>query len=143
MTISYSKLTYDELFAFLSLSGEYLKPVKLHELVDLKQYTSKICDFAEHISCLNGDVLIGLIACYMNSSDAFITYIGVHPEHFGKGISQYLLNSCRVLAAEKGCLNIIAEVNIKNIASQKGFSKSGYIVHDKKGDSLFYKLVLV
>jgi GNAT superfamily N-acetyltransferase len=73
----------------------------------------------------DGD-LVGFALPTANAGGPVVGYLGVVPEHRGKGLSDDLLAEITHLLAETGAEQIRADTDFGNIPMAKSFERQGY-----------------
>ncbi|MEG1574577.1 MAG: GNAT family N-acetyltransferase [Bacteroidales bacterium] len=101
--------------------------------VDISLYSKKIRENAITFEAWDNNILVGLIACYVNNQDtgAFITYVGVVKEYRQQGIAFTLLSNLISEAIVKMCGVIRLKVNIINNNAILLYKKSGFCLENQ------------
>ena len=101
----------------------------LSKKVILKDYAAKITQNAIVFEAWLDNILIGMVAMYLNDNNcAYITNVSVYSEFGGKGIAKQLFVNLISFANKKKIKNIKLEVNPTNVPAinlylQFGFQK--------------------
>lgn len=109
----------------------------LDSYVNVEDYSKKILKYATLFTKFDGDILVGLVAVYDNSTEKFgwITNVSVDPDYSRNGIASDLLNKCNKYFENKKYFNIFLEVYSDNKQAIKLYDKHGFTIHkinDKK-----------
>ncbi len=102
----------------------------LQTRVDIGAYAEKIVQHAVCFEAYAGDVLVGLVAAYLNAQDrlvAFITSVSVLASHQGQGIGVSLLIACLQRVQEMGFSRVELEVSQRNVAAIALYTKLGFM----------------
>lgn len=105
--------------------------------VELEAYAAKIAQFAERTEAWSGMKLAGLVAAYANDPErrtAFITSVSVLPAWHGQGLASRLLLACIERVRGLGFEGIELEVDVRNTAAKRLYSKHGFVIqasHDQ------------
>jgi len=92
---------------------EFVPP--LEQRIDISSYSNKIFEKATLVEAWDNDLLIGLVAIYINQeSKSFITNVSVNSKYQGKGIAKELVKNTIEFAVSKKSLIIELEVNYLN-----------------------------
>ena len=133
----------DLLEHFLITKNDFIPP--LDETVDLNKYSQKILDNAVRFECWSGDILVGLIAIYLNNFQTkvgYITSVSVSGSYKGKGIAKKILNDCFDFAQRKGFKEIKLEVHKNNENAIGLYKKVKFVKYDTNEDLELMKLEL-
>ena len=105
---------------------EFLPPLNLR--VDISSYSYKILENATLIEAWDNNILIGLVAIYINQeSKSFITNVSVNSSHHGKGIAKELVKNTIEFAVSKKSILIELEVNYLNNSAILLYKKFDFI----------------
>lgn len=93
--ISYqlNKVKLEELYTYLSRRDQEFTP-SLSSRMDVYAFAKKIYSFA-HIYSAHLDQILGVCAVYANDFDtkeAYITNMSIHPDYYGSGLAEKLMN---------------------------------------------------
>ncbi len=118
---------------------DHLFVPSLSETVDLGSYSSKIYDRAQRVEVWDNEVLIGLIAVYLNQEEgkSFITNVSLMEEYLGMGIAGKMLNRCFDLLKEQSIESVELEVKKANHRAIKFYNKYSFIKSRESESSLF------
>ncbi|KAA5536251.1 GNAT family N-acetyltransferase [Taibaiella lutea] len=129
MDIIYKKETATRLdiLQLLELSSEYFFP-PLYKEVDIKEYAEKIFSKATTFEAWHDDILVGLIAVYLNDNETnigFITSVVVAPKFFSQGIAGNLLENL---------FEHVKQINFRSIKLQVSKdNETAFLLYKKKG----------
>lgn len=105
---------------------EFVPP--LEQRIDISIYSNKIFEKATLVEAWDNDLLIGLVAIYINQeSKSFITNVSVNSSHQGKGIAKELVKNTIEFAVSKKSLIIELEVNHLNNSAILLYKKFDFI----------------
>jgi len=112
----------------------------LSDRVDIKKYTNKIYHNAVKFEAWADDVLVGLVAVYLNDAvnhTGFITNVSVVKEFMGNGIALHLISKCLEYAKTLNMQGISLEVSNSNNSAIYLYNKCGFSISDRNNLSLF------
>lgn len=112
----------------------------LSSYVDINEYSKKIFEKSTRIEAYNNNILIGLIAIYINSNDSFITNFSVSEEFHGQGVAKNLLMTCVKHINKFLHKSIYLEVKIKNNRAINFYKRNRFEIIEKNKDN--YKMEL-
>jgi len=116
--------------AYLKLSDGWTTPL-LSSRVDLSEFTKKILLNGVAIMAVDaGYSDIGVAAFYCNDPIgrcAYLTHLGVTPEHRGYGVGKALLDHVKAHAKSMGMASMMLEVYKKNDSARRFYLSSGFI----------------
>lgn len=112
----------------------------LSSYVDINEYSKKIFEKSTRIEAYNNNILIGLIAIYINSNDSFITNFSVSEEFHGQGVAKNLLMTCVNHINKFLHKSIYLEVKIKNNRAINFYKRNRFEIIEKNKDN--YKMEL-
>ncbi len=107
--------------------------------VKLDQYSKKMVENATRFEAFSNNILVGLIACYLNdykNQIGFITNVSVMSSFNGRGIAKQLLAMLMQYAAENHFNTISLEVNKLNLPALSLYKKAGFVLANEKQDVL-------
>ena len=131
--------TYNQIYDHLIKCNKSFVP-HLSSYVDIEAYSMKIStkakcfiSYCEH----NEDMIIGLIAGYMNESSMFITNVSVDPDYTNQGIGKTLLDECESFCKSNNIDVIRLEVKPENEKAiqfylKNNFNKKDEITYEKE-----------
>ncbi|WP_215144689.1 GNAT family N-acetyltransferase [Exiguobacterium qingdaonense] len=105
---------------------DHLFPTKLSERVDLHTYATKLHERATSFELWQDDVLVGLLAAYMDQEVAFISHICVLPEA-PRGSGQKLLNELIAEVRKAGKRGIRLNVEATNGRARAFYLRQGFM----------------
>lgn len=133
--------TIDEIYLhLLKCNSNFIPP--LDTKVDLIHYSKKLHEKSVTFEFWDENLLTGLVSCYFNLEDAFITNVSIIPKYNGKGIASKLMSSCIDYSIKKKIQEIKLEVSILNIKAIHLYYKFGFIDFKHQDNSLIMKLIL-
>ena len=94
---------------------------------------------ATRFEAFSNNILVGLIACYLNdykNQIGFITNVSVMSSFNGRGIAKQLLAMLMQYAAENHFNTISLEVNKLNLPALSLYKKAGFVLANEKQDVL-------
>lgn len=116
-------------------NSQFLPP--LDTRVSLVEYAKKIVRNAIVFEAWVNDILIGMIAMYINETKiGYITNVSVYAEYSGKGIAKKLFYSLIDYARENYISCVKLEVNILNIPAINLYKNLGFEVIEVKNDQI-------
>lgn len=126
----------------LDQCSELFTPI-LSSYVDIYSYSEKLIQKATRIEAFDGNILIGLIAIYVNEEEnvCFITNVSVIPSFSGKGIATTLFYRTQDLIKNLRVNTIILHVNINNYPAINFYEKLGFehdLIIDNKIKMILY-----
>jgi len=146
MYYTVDKSNYSQIYQHLLRCSKYFIP-PLELKVNLVDYSRKIANNASRFEAWDGEILIGLVAVYMNDlarDSAFITSVSVDRNHAGKGVAAKLLSLCSKKAIDQGFKALELEVSKENEAAFGLYSKFGFaLVEEDSCGSVKLALKLV
>ena len=118
-------------------------PLLYHDESYRSEYIKRVAQNADLLfACKNG-ADIGVCATYTNRPPlSHITFVGVVPEHSGKGIGRMLLMDTIELAKERGLAYITIETDAENVFAQRLYGSCGFAVENIKGQAIWMRLDL-
>ncbi|HZX03909.1 GNAT family N-acetyltransferase [Kribbella sp.] len=93
---------------------------------ELAIYTSMPGDRGQWRIAYDGDQLVGFAMPSANAAGPVVGYLGVVPEHRGRGLSDDLLAEITHLLAETGAEQIRADTDFGNVPMARSFERLGY-----------------
>ena len=87
--------------------------------------------------------MVGLIACYFNKEEAFISNVSVLPEYAGQGIASKLMTNCINNANKKKAPKIRLEVSSDSTQAIQLYKKYGFRIRQRNTKSLIMELDLL
>jgi ribosomal protein S18 acetylase RimI-like enzyme len=129
----------DDIFKHLSrCRNEFIPP--LDERVNLNDYSRKLATNAMRFEAWAAEVLIGLVAAYLDTSSnktIFITNVSLLPGYQRKGIATFLLSQCLTFSQENEVSKVTLEVNGQNANAVALYRKLGFVTDSQHDHSLF------
>jgi ribosomal protein S18 acetylase RimI-like enzyme len=113
--------------------------------VDIREYSRKISAKAQTFEAWFGDTLVGLVAAYLNDSDArsgFITNVTVAKAFMGRGIASALLDRCFDRSRQEGMETIGLEVSTESREAIRLYEKLGFSELERKGANVLMRLTI-
>lgn len=113
--------------------------------VDIDAYAGKLADRAAIFEAWNGDLLVGLVAAYMNdraTRRGHVTNTSVAADHEGRGVASRLMRMCLDTARESGMSVMTIEVSADNPRSMGLCSRFGFGEPVRDGRSVLLRLQL-
>lgn len=117
----------------------------LHERVDVVSYASKIFERAVTFEAWAQEILVGLVAAYLNDSQTragYITSVSVDRDYLGQGIARNLIAQCIARARELGFRELRLEVSQHNDRAISLYRKAGFAPYENRGESVMMVLWL-
>ena len=117
----------------------------LNTRVDIGTYGDKIIDKAVTFEAWENNLLIGLIAAYLNdfeSKTCFITNVSILPQYHRRGIAKKLLLRLLEDCKSLGFVKVKLEVSSNNAPALSFYSQHGFSVIEKNGNKLTMEMVL-
>ena len=112
---------------------------RLSERLDVAQYAARIRAKAATFEAWSGDVLVGLVAAYLNDPGGeagFVTSVSVEAQFQGTGIADALMHNCVRLAQERGFRRVELEVHDSNERAIALYRRHRFEVSGTKGEFL-------
>lgn len=128
----------NDIYIHLIKCSDLFKP-SLDSYIDIKQYSIKIRDHADTIECWKNDMLIGLVAIYLNDIkyiEGYVTNVSVVKEYQNLGISSNLLLTSIEKAKKNKFRRLNLEVFINNIAAINLYKKYSFRIKKVNEDKL-------
>lgn len=124
------------------VNNEFIPP--LSEVVDLEKYSKKIFEYADRIEIWEKNILIGLIAYYVNfeNQNVFITNVSLEKDFHGKKIAEKLFEVFEKEIVKIGLSNIILEVNKDNNKAIKFYHKLNFNKIQVKNENLIMQKIV-
>lgn len=135
----------NDIFAHLQECTDNFSP-PLNKRVNIKEYSQKIFDKSMTFEAWKNQILVGLIAAYLNESSGrsvYITNVSVMKDFMGLGIASTLLSECIEYARKKNRKEIKLEVGKENIQAISLYRKFGFMNDDVKNDFLKMKMEII
>jgi ribosomal protein S18 acetylase RimI-like enzyme len=109
-----------------SCSNSFVPP--LESYVDISKYSQKIFGFGIRFEAYNNNILIGLIALYVDKQEktSFITNVSVDPNFQKNKIAENLLSSCVGYLKENCYLEVTLHVNKNNTKAINFYKKHNF-----------------
>lgn len=101
----------------------------LSDKLDIYDFASKMYKHANIYTVHENDKVIGLAGCYANdftTLQAYITNFSIHPNYYGSGLAEELIDYCQEDLVQKGFRSIKLEVNNKNSRAINFYEKMGF-----------------
>ncbi len=143
-----------------NLKIDELKPGEVKEFRELvskvfnhydRTYVIKALGHVKTFIAKCGKEIVGFIETYItridNEKAGIIYYIGVHPDHQGKGVGKTLVNYALNYFSNRSVKVVLASTRSWNLKARKFFRKLGFEEYtyeeliEKKGYEYLYKLV--
>lgn len=124
-------------------SNAFVPP--LHTYVDIVEYSHKIINNAITFEAWDDNLLIALVAAYMNdfkNKVCFITNVSVLPEYWRKGIAKKLLVSLAEYCKLNNFNKIRLEVYSINKSALSLYSQSGFSIIANNEDKLIFEKLI-
>ena len=119
-------------------NDNFIKP--LTERVNIEEYSKKIFEKATTFEAWRDELLIGLVAAYLNdpggTSTGFITNVSVNLDFTRQGIATTLMNNCLQYAQQHGIKKISLEVLSGDHASMLFYKKFGFKEAGIRGNTI-------
>lgn len=112
---------------FKNCDDSYISEIERR--ISIEDYVNKIITFASTYELWNRDILVGLVAIYVNRGSthpAYITNVSIIKELVGRELGNMLLKNVIVHVVELGFGNIILEVAHNNERAKALYSKNGF-----------------
>ncbi|WP_182867669.1 GNAT family N-acetyltransferase [Rhodopirellula sp. JC639] len=123
-------------------SAQFRPP--LADRVDLPTYAEKLFDQSVTFEAWCGNVLAGLVACYVNEqtqpASAFVSNVSVLAENRSQGIARRLMILCHDEVKRRGVQVISLEVSSDNTPAIRLYTQLGYIKMTNDGGKLGMQL---
>jgi len=135
------KASAEDIFFHLNKCNKDFTP-SLDNKVNIQEYASKIFEKAVTFEAWDEDILVGLVAAYVNDRGnqvVFITNVSVIETHRGKGIVCNLLKNCISHARQNHFKSIILEVSALNGRAILIYEKAGFQIQGNKNSLLIMK----
>lgn len=113
--------------------------------VDIDAYAAKLADRAASFEAWNGNLLVGLVAAYMNdraTGCGHVTNVSVASDHEGRGVASRLMRMCLEAARESGMSVMTIEVSADNSRSMGLCRRFGFGGPVRNGGSILLRLQL-
>lgn len=118
----------DEITAHLLRCDSEFVP-RLSERRDIGKYAEKIRELAVTFETWNGDLLVGLVAAYLNDpgrAEGFVTSVSVETEFRGENVADVLLEKCIAEARKRGFKRLSLEVGMENFRAVRLYRRHGF-----------------
>lgn len=128
----------------LLLCDKSFKP-RLSKKVNIKDYSQKLFEKSHRFEAWDKEVLIGLIAVYINDPDkkaVFITNVSIMDGYKGKGAASTLMKNVISKTRELGFVDIQLEVSNNNEEAIGLYKKFNFTVFHETPKSSFMVLKL-
>lgn len=114
----------------------------LVERVIIEEYAKKIESMSITFEAWSENILVGLIAAYMDATkhSAFITNVSVLKTFMGKSLAAELTKRCIEYAKQNNLKELKLEVHKNNASAKSLYKKNNFIKYDSKGDLDLMKL---
>lgn len=126
-TITHNTATLAHTIEHLAIcSPSFIPP--LEERVDIRFYATKLHERAERFEAWSKASLIGLVAIYIDGSNAraFVTNVSVDPTLHRRGLASSLMMRAMDFAAHAGCTTIELSVNEQNESAVASYNRLGF-----------------
>jgi len=117
----------------------YLFKPPLDSYIDIKEYSRKIRNNADTIECWKDDMLIGLLAIYLNDTnyiEGYVTNVSVMKEYHNLGISSKLMIKVIKKAKYNKFRRLKLEVFRNNTSAINLYKKYDFSIVQMKEDKL-------
>jgi ribosomal protein S18 acetylase RimI-like enzyme len=134
--------TFEDIHTHLE-ACDHLFPGTLSSRVNLYEYSQKLFDKSFRFEAWYEHVLVGLIACYLNTDErmVYITSVSVVDDFAGKGIANQLLQNVKDFAVDNNTEKISLEVHNINSRAIALYQKHGFVNSSKDESLNMLKLV--
>jgi 2-polyprenyl-3-methyl-5-hydroxy-6-metoxy-1,4-benzoquinol methylase/predicted GNAT family acetyltransferase len=112
----------------------------LSSRVNLCEYAAKLATRAERFEVFEGDMLVALVAVYINADSAFISNVSVEDQLGGQGVGSRLVRDAVTRAFSTGVRQVRLETDRRNRRALKMYSALGFSNERCEGDSLYLVL---
>ena len=138
MEFKLSTLTYEEVLRFLKeTDNEFQLP--LSAKVDLLSYAKKLSEFSMFSYCVENEMIVGMISCYMNRPpEAYISNVCVRSEFRKRGLFLTMFNNLLNCLKELHFSSIRLEVANDNTIARTVYSKLGFLPSGVASDKSQY-----
>lgn len=121
-------------------SGNFIPP--LYERINIEEYSKKIEDKSITFEVWSENILVGLVAIYINTTthSAFITNVSILKEYMGLKIAAELIDRCIEYVKQNDLEEIKLEVHEKNAKAISLYKKFAFIKYDTKNEFDLMKL---
>lgn len=138
-----NKSTTEQIKEHLDKCSIHFAPA-LDTYVNINDYSVKIKNKAIRFEAWNNNILVGLIAMYVNPSEGigFITNVSVDIEYKGHGVASDLIKQVKEYASKNGIETIELEVYQENTKAINFYHKHGFALYGSTLKTLlmFYKI---
>jgi len=144
MIYSINTISQEQLFHFLENSSPDHTPA-LSSVVNLWEYSQKLCTKAVIFETWEKDQLCGILAGYFNSPDSkecFITFLHVNRDYRRLGLGKILMEKAIELAREKNFQTIALMVNINNVNAISFYTRFGFATQSRTDSQIRMELKL-
>lgn len=139
ISYKYNTLTKSELIEILQKWSNFFSPNLTTYVKDVNLYAEKLIKNAVILEAYKKDVLVALMAVYMNTKHAFITHFVVHSDFQKQGIGTKIFQKIIEPLKEKNCVDVTLECYSSSIEFYK---KLYFNVVDRKEDKYVMKCSL-
>lgn len=116
-------------------NDQFIPP--LNTKVSIEAYGKKISENAVVFEAWDGNVLVGMVAMYVNENiEGYITNVSVYSEYGGKGIASQIFNNLLAYSEENNISSIKLEVNVSNAFAISLYKKFGFKSIDEKNNQI-------
>lgn len=140
LNIKLNSLTLEELTKHFKLADLNLSRITI------ESHASKVFQHAQLIEAWYNNILIGLIAVYMNddiNKTAYITHVYVYPAYRSKGIANKLLQKCIELVQKKNYIAIGLEVDKNNLSALRLYKRHNFSISEEKESNYLMHLKII
>lgn len=125
--ITINKSIFFEVNDHLNRCAKNFTPI-LSDYVNINDYSRKIIQNATRIEAYHDDILVGLIAIYIDITNkiSFITNVSVLEEYTGKGVATILIKKAIQINALKKIDLIRLKVDSENLKAISFYKKIGF-----------------
>lgn len=138
-----NKSTTEQIKEHLEKCSIHFAPA-LDTYVNINDYSVKIKNKAIRFEAWNNNILVGLIAMYVNPSEGigFITNVSVDIEYKGHGVASDLIKQVKEYASKNGIETIELEVYQENTKAINFYHKHGFATYGSTSKTLlmFHKI---
>lgn len=138
------KIDLEILNAFYKKHDDCFTP-KLSSIVEMPSYLKKIHTYATLFTAWDKDILVGIVACYINDINlkkAFITSVIISPNYQNQKIATNLLTNCINNIQNKHYERVSLEVYEYNDKARNLYQRFGFIEKSRKENKIEMEKIL-
>lgn len=131
----------EQIYEHLAACNDNFMP-PLDSKVELREYADKIRGKAFTFEAWSEEILVGLVASYLNDSQSgagYISNVSVHQDFLGIKVASQLIKMCFKKALTKGMQCVDLEVASANIPAIRLYNKLGFVVTQTKDSSVIMR----